>query len=79
MEFFPQEGGGTYRGGAARYRHSTLFHWLLAIGFWLFAKRALLIQNKLNPAPDFIVSLLTFSPAQVPIKLAGIFVSGLAF
>jgi hypothetical protein len=63
------------------WRILAIGYWLLAIGycFRLFAKHALLVQNKLNPAPDFIVPLVTFSPAQVLVELTGIFVRGLAF
>ena len=64
-------------------RHDTpaanLPSWLLDFLNWLLAMREALIQNVLNPAPDLIVPLLAFSPAQVLIELAGILVSGLAF
>ena len=43
------------------------------------AIREALIQNKLDPASDFIVTLLTLPPTQMLIELAGILVSGLAF
>jgi hypothetical protein len=57
-----------------RLRHLALQYWLSAIRVARF-----LIQNKLDPASNFIVTLLTFPPTQMLIELAGILVSGLAF
>jgi len=51
----------------------------LAIGYSCSALALFLIQNKLDPASDFIVTLLALPPTQMLIELAGILVSGLAF
>jgi hypothetical protein len=70
--------GGTYIPAYHGLASEAALHgstdWLLAIREALF-----LIQNKLDPASDFIVTLLTLPPTQMLIELAGILVSGLAF